>query len=173
MIIGCGGAGKSTLSKALNQVTNIEIIHLDQYYWKAGWQEPKREEWLECVHELIARDSWIMDGNFSSTMELRIQRAQLILFLDYSTIQCLSGVIGRVYKYHGKSRSDLPQGCPEKWDWEFLHYIAMYRWKSRPKVMRYLNKVKSQKDIKLFKSRKECEQFVNQLSAKSNQNLFS
>ncbi len=83
-IIGSGGAGKSTLARRLGKATGIEVVQLDKLHWKAGWIEPSKDEWLKIVSNIIAKDSWIVDGNFGGTMETRIKRCDTIVFLDCS-----------------------------------------------------------------------------------------
>lgn len=79
MIIGCCGAGKSTLARKLHAVAGLELIHLDRQYWKSGWIETEPEEWGEKVAGLVAKPNWIIDGNYGGTMDIRIKRADLSL----------------------------------------------------------------------------------------------
>jgi len=81
LVIGCPGTGKSTFSKQLGNILNIEVIHLDKYFWKPGWVESSKEEWNETVSKLISKDRWIIDGNYSNTLRLRAEQADEILFL--------------------------------------------------------------------------------------------
>jgi adenylate kinase family enzyme len=67
LVIGSGGSGKSTFSTRLGDLLNIEVSHLDKFFWQPGWVKPEPEEWLQTVTELTDRDSWILDGNYSGT----------------------------------------------------------------------------------------------------------
>ncbi len=98
MIIGCCGAGKSTFSKRLSQLTGLEVIHLDQYYWKPNWEESDKEEWTDLVKKLAGKPQWIMDGNYGGTMDIRMARADTIIYLDYSTAKCLWRITKRILK---------------------------------------------------------------------------
>lgn len=82
LVIGCCGSGKSTFSRRLNEITKIDIIHLDKEYWNPGWVEPPKDEWKKLVETLIARDAWIMDGNYSGTLELRLHACDTMIYLD-------------------------------------------------------------------------------------------
>ncbi len=86
LVIGCCGAGKSTFSKKLQAILKLELIHLDKYYHKPNWEEPKKVEWEKRVNNLVQKSSWIMDGNYSETMEIRIKNAETIIYLDYSIL---------------------------------------------------------------------------------------
>lgn len=78
LVIGPGGSGKSTLSTALGEILGIEVIHLDRFYWSAGWIEMPKDKWATTVDELLSRDAWIMDGNYSGTLAKRISASDTI-----------------------------------------------------------------------------------------------
>ncbi|MEO1517442.1 MAG: hypothetical protein AAFV95_20635 [Bacteroidota bacterium] len=138
MVIGCGGAGKSTFSRQLHRRTGIPLIHLDQHYWKEGWVESEKEEWTERVAELVSGDNWIMDGNYGGTFDIRMSRATVIVFLDRSSWLCLYRVFRRVFDNYGRSRADMASGCPERFSLSFLHYVASYNFVRRPGVLKRL-----------------------------------
>ncbi|MBT8221299.1 MAG: AAA family ATPase, partial [Bacteroidia bacterium] len=135
MIIGCCGAGKSTLATRLHEILDLPLIHLDQHYHLPEWREPSKEEWEQIATDLASGDQWIIDGNYGGTMDIRIPRADLILFMDYPTHSCISRIIKRTWKYHGKVRPDMAPGCPERFDWEFLHYTATFRMTKRAGIL--------------------------------------
>jgi adenylate kinase family enzyme len=130
LVIGCSGAGKSTLSRALGQRLALPIIHLDRAYWRAGWRSIPDEDFASAVDELIKADRWVMDGNFARTMEVRLQRADTVVYLDFPRWRCLWRVTKRVLLWHCRSspmRLDMSDGCPEKWDWEFIEWVWNFR----------------------------------------------
>src|SRR5215211_7294532 len=132
LVIGSGGAGKSTVSTKLGQLLNLEVHHLDKFYWRPGWVETPPEEWRETVTELIGRDSWIIDGNYSGTLELRIQKCDTIVFLDLPRLLCLWRIVKRNFRYRNGGRPDIAAGCPEKLDAEFVSWVWNYATRSRP-----------------------------------------
>ncbi|MFO1445502.1 DNA topology modulation protein [Bacillus sp. Bva_UNVM-123] len=162
IIIGAGGAGKSTLAHKLGQILNIEVFHLDALFWKPNWTPTPQEEWESMTKQLLAKNSWIIDGNFGSTMDLRIQEADTIIFLDYSTIRCLYGVIKRRIQYHGKTRPDMGDKCPEKLDFEFIKWIAKYRKKKSPNIIAKLNELEH-KTVFHFRNPKETKNFLEKI----------
>src|SRR5215470_7625258 len=99
LVIGSGGAGKSTLAKRLGARLNLEVIHLDKVYWKPGWVEPPKAEWQNRVQELLNREAWIMDGNFSDTLVMRMAACDTVIFLDLARLICLWRVLKRVALY--------------------------------------------------------------------------
>ena len=155
MVIGCPGSGKSTFSKKLHKVTGIPLFHLDMLYWNADKTTVEKSIFLERLSEAIQKSEWIIDGNYGSTMELRIQACDTIIFLDYPVDVCLNGIKER----KGKPRSDMPWIEPKVDDEEFLTFIKNYNAKSRPQVMELLDRY-SHKNIFVFKNRTEADVFL-------------
>ena len=127
MIVGCGGAGKSTLARRLSETIGLPVIHIDQIYWTAGWINRSREETRRLVAEAIKGDEWIFEGNNSTSFDLRIAKADTVIFLDFPMPLCLFRVFKRVVASHGRVRPDMAEGCPEGFDWEFMKWIIGYR----------------------------------------------
>ena len=164
LVTGCCGAGKSTFSKKLQSILKLELIHLDQYYHKPNWEEPEKAEWEKIVNSLVQKPSWIMDGNFSGTMDVRIKSADTIIYLDYPTLKCVWRVIRRIFKYHGVVRSDMANGCKEQFDLEFLHFVLTFNSKNRKRFIQKLNLVKDEKKVRVFKTDKQANKFLAQIS---------
>lgn len=164
LVIGSGGAGKSTFARRLGELLNIQVKHLDKFYWRAGWREPAKEDWLKTVTELASDESWIMDGNYSGTLDFRIQQCDTIIFLDMSRLLCLWRVAKRRLLYRKGSRPDIAEGCPEQLNWEFVQWIWNYSRRSRPKVVRLLNEHAGTKEIVWLRSRAEVEKLLKQLT---------
>ena len=135
LVIGCGGAGKSTLARRMGKVLGLPVIFLDKHFWKPGWVETPQGEWVEILKRLVARDAWIMDGSYTATLEMRATAADTIVFVDTARWRCIVRALRRVLRYRGKTRPDLPEGCPEGFDWQFLMWIWSYRKRSRPKIL--------------------------------------
>ena len=163
LVIGCCGAGKSTFSKKLQVILKLELIHLDQYYHKPNWEEPKKVEWEKRVNNLVQKPSWIMDGNYSETMDIRIKNADLIIYLDYPILKCFWRVIKRVFKYNGIQRSDMANGCKEEFDLEFLYFVLMFNIRFRKEILTKLNLVKDKKEVCVFKTDKQADKFLAQI----------
>ncbi len=131
LLIGPGGAGKSTLAGIIGARIKLPIIHLDVLYWRPGWKETPLEEWLTTLAPLPAQDAWVMDGNFGGTLELRLAAADTVVFLDFPPLLCLWRVLRRRIRYRGRSRPNMAPGCPEKIDLQFVWWILTYRQRKR------------------------------------------
>ena len=164
LIIGNSGGGKSTMAAKMAKILDLPLIHLDTHFWQPGWIETPDEEWQEIVKSLIAREEWIMDGNFGGTLNMRAERADTIILLDMPRYVNMTGIFRRVIKYYGKTRPDLPDGCPEKFDWQFTKWVWNYHKNSRPKVLEILEPFRSSKNIITLRSRKEVNNFIQKLT---------
>ena len=160
LVIGSGGAGKSTFALRLGARLGLEVIHLDKEHWRPGWVEPPQDEWRRRVEELVARDAWVMDGNYSGTLDVRLAACDTVIFLDLPRAVCLWSVLKRTAAYRGTSRPDMAEGCPEKIDLEFVQWIWGYRSRSRPKVLALLEQHAHDKRIIRLRSRAEAESFL-------------
>jgi adenylate kinase family enzyme len=160
VIIGPGGAGKSTLARRIGARLGLPVIHLDAMHWRAGWIEPPVDEWHRTVTELAARDRWVMDGNYGGTMEPRLAACDTVVFLDMPRLLCLWRVLGRAIRYRGRTRPDMAPGCPEQVNWEFVRWIWTFPARRRPGILRRLDTVRATKRVEILRSRRAVEAFV-------------
>jgi len=157
IVIGCPGSGKSTFSRALHAITGIPLYHLDRMFWNADKTTVKKSDFLERLSVVLEKDEWIVDGNYNSTMELRLAACDTVIFLDYSVEVCLDGIRER----WGKPRSDLPWVETEE-DVEFIEYIKNFREQSRPQIIELLEKY-SYKDIFMFTERAQADVLLGEV----------
>lgn len=160
LVLGCCGAGKSTLAKHLHQNTGLPAIHLDQYYWKPGWKATSEEEWNARVKSLAEGDRWIIDGNYVSSLQPRLDRADTIVYLQYSTFRCLYRVIKRIVSYRGTVRPDMPEGCDERFDLEFLHYVLMFNYLRGNALARRVQSLCAYKRVHILKNDREVKDWL-------------
>ena len=159
MVIGCPGSGKSTFSRSMHKLTGIPLFHLDMMYWNEDKTTVDKSVFYERLTNTIQKDEWIIDGNYGATIELRLQACDTVIFLDYPLDVCLDGVRAR----RGKARTDMPWIENEgEEDEEFIEFIKNYNSQSRPKVMKLLDRY-SDKDIYVFKTREEADEFLKSL----------
>ncbi|HEX5137691.1 MAG TPA: hypothetical protein VFY93_12000 [Planctomycetota bacterium] len=165
LVVGSGGAGKTMFATRLGERTGLPVIHLDAAYWRPGWVEPPADEWRRTVEGLLARDAWIMDGNFCATLEMRLAACDTAIFLDRSRWVCLWRVGRRVLRFHGRTRPDMGPGCAESIDWEFLRWIWRYPLDSRPQVLARLIAAGPGKRIVRLRSEREVGAFLRRASS--------
>ena len=150
IVIGCPGSGKSTFSRELHAKTKIPLFHLDAMYWNADKTTVERTAFLEKLSAAMSGESWIIDGNYASTMEMRMSACDTVFFLDYSLEVCLDGIKNR----RGIKRSDMPW-IEENEDSEFIEFVKGFNDNERPKILALLKKY-GEKNIVIFKSREEA-----------------
>lgn len=163
-MIGCGGAGKSTLARSLSRRLGLPLVNLDREYWQPGWRQPSKEEWGVRVRKLCAAEEWVMDGNYGGTMELRLEHADTAIFLDLPTASCLFGILWRFLRWRGRTRPDMPAGCPETIDLEFLRYVVGYRRTRRAEVLQRLERFDG--EIVVLTSRRAVRRYTAATPAK-------
>lgn len=159
IIIGSPGSGKSTLSQKLSDKLRLPVVHLDKLWWKSGWVESSREEFDQKLDAVLNEDKWIIDGNFSRTLPKRLERADTVIFLDYPTLTCVYRVLKRIVTCRGKTRDDMAEGCPERFDLEFLKYVFSFRKKNRDKILSLLEGANDKKII-VIRNNLELEKLV-------------
>lgn len=162
VIIGCPGSGKSTLARTLGEKLDLTVVHLDRLWWTKGWENVSKEEFDERLTNALNLESWIIDGNYSRTMDARLQKCDTIIYLDFSRRACLWGMFQRIVMNHGKVRPDMAEGCPERFDWEFFKYIWNFNKNNRILNQTRIAKYKHAKAI-VLKNRKEVKAFLNSI----------
>lgn len=120
LVIGGNGAGKTTFSIKLAELTGLPLTHLDQLGWHGHWQSRTDEEFDALLLEALEQPRWIIDGNYGRTIPLRASYCDTLIFLDVSTIRCLFSIVKRVLQNYGRSRPDMGGYCPERFDLEFM-----------------------------------------------------
>src|SRR5437773_11076868 len=160
LVIGPGGAGKSTFARRLAERTGLPLIHLDRLYWRRGWQPTPEEEWRAKVQEIARGETWIMDGNYGGTLDLRLEACDTVVFLDVSRIVCLWRVLKRQVRHFRQARPELPPSCRERLSWAFLMWIWTYPSRRRGDVLRRLAAVAQRKRVVILRSSPAIDTFL-------------
>lgn len=159
LIIGCGGAGKSTLAVEMGKRFSLPVIHLDKIWWLPNWKNRSTEEFDELLGAELKKTFWIIDGNYNRTFGERLKYADFCVFLDYPTKLCLKSAYKRVEEYKGKTRPDMTEGCIERVDSEFEKWIINFKKKVKPEM---IEKLKSGNvPYKVFHSRRATEKWLD------------
>ena len=162
VIIGCPGSGKSTLARQLGEKLNLTVVHLDRLWWTKGWENVSREEFDARLENALKLDSWIIDGNYSRTMDARLAKCDTIVYLDYSRWACLWGMFQRVILNRGKARPDMAPGCAEWFDPEMAGWIWNFNRLNRKHYHEMLNALEG-KRVVILKNRRAVRQFLKNL----------
>lgn len=121
LVVGTNGAGKSTFARKLGEVLKIEVVHLDKLFHQDGWQGMSKDKWLKIVTEIIAKDWWIIDGTYPSTLAIRAKRADTVICFDYPKHIAIYRIVKRYLDYRNKSgKHDRPEGLREKFPFQLI-----------------------------------------------------
>jgi adenylate kinase family enzyme len=160
-IIGNAGSGKSTLALELHKITGIPLYHLDQYFWKPGWQEPDRDEFEKIHNQLCDGDSWIIEGVAIRILEYRIQKADIVIFLDIPKYCCFYRIFKRAITHFGKVYFSSAKGCPEHGpDLKFLKFVWNFNSARKPAIQALFQKYQDTKKIFVVKNQHELRKLI-------------
>ena len=144
MVIGSGGAGKTTVARRIAAATGLPLVHLDRLFWQPGWVRTPTDEWQRIVEKLVAGDRWVIDGNYGGTMALRLAFADTVVFLDVPRLRCVTRIVKRALVNRRRTHDDMTPGCPERVTWEFLRWVWDYPTLHRPGILSRLKAFESE-----------------------------
>ena len=159
-IIGGSGTGKSTLCEILAKKLKLPAIHLDAINFNENWVEIAKEERDKIISAKAKGEKWIIDGNYNKTLKERFDKADLIIWLDYSTYMQLKGVLKRFLKTRNRERPEIP-GCKERLNFNFIKYVITYNKKKRPEIIEMLKEVSKDK-VLIFKKQKDLNRWIKE-----------
>jgi len=157
--VGSGGAGKSTFARALGRVTELPVVHLDEHYWRPGWVETPRDEWVVAQGALVAQERWIIEGNYSNTFDVRFARADTIIVLAFPRRVCIYRALKRVaLNWH---RDTQAQGCPEHFDVTFLRWLWEFPYNGRPVLDAALQRFDGRLDVVYLRTTAAARRYLS------------
>ena len=165
LVIGSGGAGKSTFARRLAERTGLPLVHLDRLYWSAGWVSPPPGEWDATVARLAAEPRWIMDGNYGRTLAARLAAADTVVLLDYPRLLCLWRATRRWLAHRGGARPDMAPGCDEQMTLEFARWIWSYPARGRRTALAKVAAADPAPRLVILRSPAEAERWLAALPA--------
>lgn len=168
-IVGGSGSGKSTLASILSKQLNLPVTHLDAINFNPNWEEIDKNKRDNIILEKSLEDKWIIDGNYNKTMKNRFDKADLIIWLDYSTLTQLKGIFKRYFKHLNKEKKEIP-GCKERLNFQFVKYVATYNKKKRHIIEDNLKDIPSSKII-TFKKQKDLNRWLTEFT--NNKDILS
>ena len=139
MIFGGPGSGKSTLARQIGALSGLPVVHIDPMYWAPNWVQRGRDETVALSLAAAKGEAWVFEGNHAETMDARMERADVIIFLDLPRSLRMLRVLRRIWAYRGQTRPDMPANCPERLDFAFLRdFVWNYGTRARPRAMEML-----------------------------------
>jgi len=157
-IVGCGGSGKSRLARSLGTTLGITPVHLDGLYYDRDWKPLDKEQFAALQRDLVAAPRWIIDGNYASSLPIRLQAADTVIFLDLPTGACLWGIIQRRLRHGGGQHDAI--GVYDRITWNFIRYIAGYRKQMAPRVRRLIADYAGDAQVVVLRSRHAARRYL-------------
>jgi adenylate kinase family enzyme len=158
-VVGSGGTGKSTFARELGSRTGIPVIHLDRHFWKPGWVETAKDEWQDLQRDLTAGETWIVDGNYGGTFDIRFSQADTVIVLSLPRWRCVFRALSRTLRNHGTAVQAA--GCNERIDFEFLRWLWRYPIDSRPRLDAALDRHRADLRVIELTSPRQVKAFVD------------
>lgn len=132
LVIGCSGAGKSTFARQLGAISGLPVVHIDRLFWERGWRQAPDHIYQERLACVLIQERWVIDGNNSSTFDVRMARADAVFWIDRPRVICIARILSRIVRSYGQVRPDMAEGCPERFDWAFLKWVWGFHAKYDP-----------------------------------------
>ncbi|MFF9016644.1 topology modulation protein [Streptomyces sp. NPDC014870] len=162
-IVGCGGSGKSYVARELGRILDAPVTHLDAAFYDDEWNELPMEKFAALQRELVARPTWVIDGNYNSTLQIRLEACDTVVLMDVSTVAALYGIFSRQFR-HGAGHKG--NGVHNRIHWGVVKYVATYRRKMRPRVMAKIEEYASGRgDVVLLANRRQTRRWLRKAAA--------
>jgi len=153
LVVGSPGSGKSTLSQELASVLGLPYVPMDRdFFWLPGWEMRKRDEARQLIAEAVMAERWLIDGTGANSLDLRLPRSELVIWLKLPRALCLRRVVRRWMQYRGTSRPDMPEDCPERLDMEFIRYIWNFQRDVEPAISQKIDELAPQLPVMILQS---------------------
>jgi adenylate kinase family enzyme len=157
-IVGCGGSGKSHLARVLGTRLGITPAHLDALYYDTDWKPLDQEAFAALQRGLVAAPRWIIDGNYASTLPIRLDASDTVIFLDLPGWACLLGIAQRRLRHHGGQHQAI--GVYDRITWGFIRYILGYRKKMAPRVRTLIASHAGHAQVTILRSRADVRRYL-------------
>ena len=155
IVIGCPGSGKTTFAEKLNKSTGIPLFYLDAIWHKPDKTHIPREEFDKRIQEIFSLPEWIIDGNYSRTIEMRLKECDTVFLFDLPVELCIQGATERI----GKGRYDFPW-LETELDPEFENFIKEFPKTTLPQIYDLIEKYRNEKQFVIFKSREDADEYL-------------
>ncbi|MER2063111.1 MAG: DNA topology modulation protein [Alkalibacterium sp.] len=165
-IMGSSGSGKSTLAIRLGAVTDLPVYHLDVLHWKPNWIPVAKEKQGLIQRDLVKKPQWIIDGYYGGTLDIRLNAADTIIFLDFKRTLCLYRVMKRAVMYRNKQRPDMCEGNRERFDLSFYKWVWHFPKDQQPKIIEKLDQLSGDKKVICLHTPKEVEEWIKRIEEK-------
>ena len=161
-IVGCGGSGKSHVARELGRLLELPVTHLDAVYFDDRWNPLPMEQFEAAQRDLVATPRWVIDGNYHSTVQVRLAAADTVVFMDLPTGACRWGILSRSVRHgRGQHPSD---GVYNRITRDVLRYVLGYRRRMRPRVLEKIHQHADGARVIVLTGRRDARRFLRQVA---------
>jgi len=150
LILGSYGSGKTTFSIELGKLLNVPVFHLDSFFWAPGWKPPELSKWTDIINKIVEGDTWIIDGNYIKTIDIRIQSCDLIVYLNINHWICFYRVVKRTLLNIGKKRNEMPLGCNERINLKLFVSVLQFNSKTELLIFSHIDRLKCMNKLVIY-----------------------
>lgn len=156
---------KNVIGTKLAKKLELPLIHLDVLYWRDNWENASEDEFDELLMKELSKPTWIIDGNMSRSIPLRLKYCDTVIYMDFSRIMCVYGAVIRVVKNYGKSRFDMGGYCPEKFNKEKVEFIKTIWSQDKRKRKLFYDMLNNESTVNkiVLKNRWQVNEFLRRL----------
>lgn len=163
MVIGSPGSGKSSLCQTLSEKLSLPLIELDREYWRPGWMRPDPAVWKAEAAALAARDEWVMQGTYPSTMDIRVARADWLVWVDLPMPVCFGHEFRQMLKARREKMAEVAPGCPRRFDLALLRFVWSFPTTVTPRIAAMVARERRNRTIFILRSPREREDFLSKV----------
>lgn len=160
IVIGSPGAEKGALARAIAERLKIPCIELERLYWRPGWQRPDADEWRAQVAQLVTREDWVIEGTFPSTLDMRVARADWLVYVDAPMPVCLLRKVKDMLRGSRDRQSEVAPGCPQRLDTRILRFIWAFPTSMGPRINMIIARERRNRTIFILRSKRDQNDFL-------------
>ncbi|GAA1273008.1 topology modulation protein [Planotetraspora silvatica] len=161
-VVGCGGSGKSYVARELGRLLGAPVTHLDGIFFDDEWNSLPPGKFEAAQREVVAARSWVVDGNYNSTLRVRLDACDTVVFMDVPTWAALWGIVSRQFR-HGAGQHSA--GVYNRINVAVLRYVATYRRRMRPQVLTKIHEHGGHATVIRLTSRRRTRRWLEQVAA--------
>jgi adenylate kinase family enzyme len=150
------------LARQIAATLDLPLTHLDAIYYDQDWNPLPQEEFAAQQEKLVVEPRWIVEGNYASTLPIRLTAADAVIFLDLPAITCLWGILQRRWRYRGGQHHAV--GVYDRITWNFVRYIWRYRHDMAPRVRTLIAQHATDARVISVTSRRQARRLIAQLT---------
>jgi adenylate kinase family enzyme len=161
LVLGSPGAGKTVLSSFLSRHLGVELLRLDDYFWKPGAVRVPTDEWRTIVAQLANRPAWVMDGTYEASLDLRLPAAEAIVYIRSDRWTCLARVVTRRLLRRWRRVDESTHG--HALTSFFLRYVLRFPVSTQPEVFRLIARHGHGKPLIVLDGRRGVDLLIRRL----------